>query len=179
VSCEGLGTTGYQFPLLLNEFAGMNLKLVVYPSGSDSRLAIERKEVDGRAGSYSSEKRLIDRGIVRPMIRGRVSLPEIEKLPVNEDLITDKKGKAIMAMLGSVDLISRPFMAPPATPANVMGILRDAFSKVTKDPELLAEAKKMEMDIKFVSADECMKVLNYELNQPEEILKEFGKFIKF
>ena len=54
LATEGLGTTGHQFPLLLNEFAGMNFKLVVYPSGSDSRLAVERKEVDGRAGSYRS-----------------------------------------------------------------------------------------------------------------------------
>ena len=178
-SCEGLGTTGCQFYILLNEFLGLNLKIVVYPSGADSRLAIVRKEVDVRAGSYSSEKRFVTGGILRPMMRGRVALPEIEKLPINEDLTTDSKGKTIMAMLSSVDLFSRPFMAPPGTPSNVMAILREAFSKVAADPGLLEEAKKMEMDIKYVSAEECMKVLNYEFNQPESILNEFRKYIKF
>ena len=179
VATEGLGTSGHQFPILLKEFVGLNLKLVVYPSGSDSRLAIERKEADGRAGSYSSEKRYVDRGLFLPLIRGRVSLPEIDRLPVNEDLTTDKKGKTIMAMLASVDGIARPFMCPPGTPANVMSILRDAFAKVTKDPELNEDAKKLMMTIEYTPADECLKVLNYLLNQPEDILKEFGKYITF
>jgi len=179
VATEGLGTSGHQFPILLKEFVGLNLKLVVYPSGSDSRLAIERKEADGRAGSYSSEKRYVDRGVFLPMIRGRISLPEIDRLPVNEDLTTDKKGKTIMAMLASVDGIARPFMTPPGTPANVTNILRDAFAKVTRDPELQADAKKLMMTIEYTPADQCLKVLNDLLNQPEDILKEFGKYITF
>lgn len=179
VATEGLGTTGHQFPILLKEFVGLNLKLVVYPSGSDSRLAIERKEADGRAGSYSSEKRYVDRGVFLPLIRGRISLPEIDRLPVNEDLTTDKKGKTIMAMLASVDGIARPFMTPPGTPSNVMNILRDAFAKVTRDPELQEDAKKLMMTIEYTPENECLKVLNYILNQPEDILKEFGKYITF
>ncbi|OGP67274.1 MAG: hypothetical protein A2170_07970 [Deltaproteobacteria bacterium RBG_13_53_10] len=179
VASEGLGTTGHQFPLLLIEFAKLNLKIIVYPSGAASRLAIERKEADGRAGSYSSEKPFVDRGVFRPMIRGRVSEPEIDKLPVNEDLTNDPKGKIIMAMLASVDLIGRPFMAPPGTPAEVMKILRDAFAKATKDPELQAEAKKFQMAVEYVPAEECMKTLDYLFNQPEDIVKEFSKYITF
>lgn len=179
VASEGLGTTGHQFPILLNEFAGLNFKIITYPSGSASRLAIERKEADGRAGSYSSEKPFVDRGVFRPMIRGRVSEPEIEKLPVNEDLTKDPKGKIIMAMLSSVDLIGRPFMTPPGTPAEVLKILNDAFARATKDPELRADAKKVMMTVEYVPADECMKTLDYLFNQPEEIVKEFSKYIKF
>jgi tripartite-type tricarboxylate transporter receptor subunit TctC len=179
VASEGLGTTGHQFPLLLIEFAKMNLKMIVYPSGAASRLAIERKEADGRAGSYSSEKPYVERGVFRPMVRGRVSLPEIEKLPVNEDLTQDPKGKIIMAMLSSVDLVGRPFMAPPGTPAEVMKILWDAFAKATKDPDLQAEATKLMMAVAYVPAPECMKTLDYLFNQPEDIIKEFSKYITF
>jgi tripartite-type tricarboxylate transporter receptor subunit TctC len=179
IGSEGLGTTGHQFPILLNEFCGLNLKMIVYPSGAASRLAIERKEVDGRAGSYSSEKSLVDRGVVRAMIRGRVSDPEIEKLPVNEDMTKDPKGKVIMSMLSSVDLVGRPFMLPPGASAEVMKILKDAFARATKDPELLTEAKKAMMTINYVPGEECMKTLDYLFNQPEDIVKEFSKYIKF
>ncbi|MFB3883785.1 MAG: Bug family tripartite tricarboxylate transporter substrate binding protein [Thermodesulfobacteriota bacterium] len=179
VATEGLGTSGHQFPILLKEFVGLNLKLVVYPSGSESRLAIERKEADSRAGSYSSEKRYIDKGVFLPLIRGRASLPEIDRLPVNEDLTTDPKGKTIMRMLSSVDGIARPFMCPPGTPANVMSILRDAFAKLTKDPQFQEDAKKLQMEVEYNPADDCLKVVNYLLNQPEDILKEFGKYVTF
>jgi len=175
----GPGTSDTQFAILLKEFAKLNLKLIIYPSSADGMLAIERKEVDGRAGSYSSLKPFIERGLVRPMIRGRVSEPGIENLPVNEDLTTDPKGKTIMAMLASTDGIGRPYVVPPGTPADIMNILRDAFAKVAKDPELKEEAKKNRMEVSYTSGDECLKVLNNLLNQPSDIVQEFGKYIKF
>ena len=175
----GPGTSDTQFAILLKEFAKLNLKLIIYPSSADGMLAIERKEVDGRAGSYSSLKPFIERGLVRPMIRGRVSEPGIENLPVNEDLTTDPKGKTIMAMLASTDGIGRPYVAPPGTPSDIMNILRDAFAKVAKDPELKEEAKKSRMEVSYTSGDECLKVLNNLLNQPSDIVQEFGKYIKF
>ena len=175
----GPGTSDTQFAVLLKEFGKLNLKLIIYPSSADGMLAIERKEVDGRAGSYSSLKPFIERGLVRPMIRGRVSEPGIENLPVNEDLTTDPKGKTIMAMLASTDGIGRPYVVPPGTPADIMNILRDAFAKVAKDPELKEEAKKNRMEVSYTSGDECLKVLNNLLNQPSDIVQEFGKYIKF
>ncbi len=175
----GPGTSDTQFAILLKEFAKINLKLIIYPSSADGMLAIERKEVDGRGGSYSSLKPFIERGLVRPMIRGRVSEPGIENLPVIEDLTTDPKGKTIMAMLASTDGIGRPYVAPPKTPADIMNILKDAFAKVAKDPELQGEAKKNRMEVSYTSGDECLKVLNYLLNQPSDIVQEFGKYIKF
>jgi tripartite-type tricarboxylate transporter receptor subunit TctC len=179
VGTEGLGTTSHHFSLLLKNFVGINFKLVVYTSGSDARLAVERKEVDGRIGSYSQEKRYVERGLFRPLIRGRVSLPEIETLVVNEDLTTDPKGKTIMGMLSSVDRAARPYVAPPGTPAEVMNILREALAKITEDPEAREEAKKLSMDLQFVSPAECAKVLDYLFGQPEDIVKEFRRFITF
>ncbi len=60
-----------------------------------------------------------------------------------------------------------------------MNILRDAFFEAAKDPELQKEADKLMIRIEYVPADECMKVLNYFLSQPEGIVKEFAKYIKF
>ncbi len=141
-------------------------------------LAVERKEVDGRSGSYSSVKPFIERGLVRPLIRSRVSEPEIENLPMDEDLTTDNKGKTIMAMRSTPELIGRPYMAPPRTPENIMDILRDGFAKVCEDPELKGEAQKVKMNINYVSADGCLKLLNFLLNQPDDIVNEFSKYIK-
>jgi tripartite-type tricarboxylate transporter receptor subunit TctC len=179
VASEGLGTTGYQFPVLLKAFTGINLKIINYLTGADSRLALERKEADARAGSYSSEKPMMNRGLIRPIIRGKVSEPEIKNLPINEDLTTDKKGKTIMAMLASVDKIGRPYMCPPGTPANVMKILRDAFAKVADDPAVREQGKKINMTIDYSDPDECMKILNFVLDQPEDIVKEFSKYVSF
>lgn len=142
-------------------------------------LAVERKEVDGKAGSYSALKPFIDRGLVQPMLRCRVSLPGIEKLPVNEDLTNDKTGKTLMALLAAGDQIGRPFVAPPKTPDHIMQILRDAFANVSKDSQLQEESKKFQMDVQYVPMPECMQVLKFVLNQPSEVINEFGKYLKF
>ncbi len=179
VASAGPGTTDTQYPFLLKEFLGLNLKMVVYPSGTAGKLAMMRKEADGKAGSYSALKDLIETGDARAVIRGRVSETGVENLPVDEDITTDKKGKTIMAMRSAGDLIGRPFLAPPGIPADIMKILRNAFAQVTKDPEMREEAKKFMMNIEHVSAEECLKVLNEVFSQPEDIVKEFGKYIKF
>ena len=168
-----------QFALLLKEFLGLKLEMVVYITGNEASLAIEKREVDGRAGSFSSLKALIDRGVVRPLIRGKASEPEIENLPVDEDLTPDRKGKIIMAMRSTLEVIGRPFVAPPGTPTPIMTILRDGFAKVTKDPEFLGEAKKFGISIDYISAEETLKKLDFFFNQPEDIVKEFGRYVKF
>ena len=155
------------------------MKMVFYPSSPDVMLAVERKEVDGRAGSYSALKPFIERGLVRPLLRGRVSEAGTENLPVDEDLTTDKMGKTLMAMRSSVEFIGRPFVAPPGTPANIMNILRDGFAKASKDPELIEDAKKNMMEVQYTSAEECLKLVTFLVNQPADIINEFSKYVKF
>ncbi len=180
VGATGPGDLTYDFPILLREFLGLNLKIITgYSSSADIMLAIERKEVDSRTGTYSSLKPFISRNLVRPIIRGRVSDAGIESIPVDEDLTTDKKGKTIMALRSAPDLIGRPYVAPPGTNIEVMNILREGFAKVAKDPEAIEDAKKLMMEFEFVSAEEALKTVKYILEQPPEIIKELSKYLKF
>src|SRR3989304_709698 len=53
IGTTGPGSSTHDFPSILKEFTGLNFKLVPgYSSSADVMLALERKEVDGRAGSY-------------------------------------------------------------------------------------------------------------------------------
>jgi len=179
MASSGSGASDYQFATLIKEFLGVNVKMIIYPGSAESMLGVERKEADGRCGSYTSMKPFIDRGLVRPLIRGRVPDEGIEHLPVNEDLTNDKRAKAIFAMYSAADLMGRPYVAPPGTPAHLVKILRNAFARVCKDPDLLAEAKKSRIDIKYVPPEELLKVIYSVLEQPEDIKKEFAKHVKF
>jgi len=179
-----LGSTGPadssgQFPLFLKELLGYNFKDVIYPSGNDIMLAIERKEVDGRGMTYSSAKIYIARGLVVPVLRGRVMEKGIEKLAMDEDLAKEARGKTLMAMRSAPDSMGRPYVAPPGTPEATMKVLRDAFAKVAKDPAALEDARKNMLGLEYVPAQEVQKVLQYLLNQPPDIVKEFGKYVKF
>lgn len=179
-----LGSSGpenqnYQFPALLKEFAGFNFKLITYPSATEALLSLERKETDGQAGTYSSLTPYLKRGLIRPLIRGRITAPGIENLPVDEDLTTDKRGKTIMALRSAADTNARPYVAPPKTSPEIMKMLRDAFARVTKDRAFLSEAEQNSVAIQFTPAEESLKVVKFILSQPDDVARDFGKFIKF
>ena len=175
----GPGSNAHDFPLLLKEFAGLKLKLVSgYPANSDVLLAIERKEVDAWSALATTIKLAVDRGAVRPLVRGRVAVPGFENLPVDEDLATSALGKSLMAIKSIPLSIGRAFAAAPGTPADRVTMLRDALAKAIKDPELLAEAKKAKIDLQYIGHEQVQKAFDALLNQTPETLKEMGKYIK-
>jgi tripartite-type tricarboxylate transporter receptor subunit TctC len=180
IGATGPGANTYDFPLLLKELLGAKLKIVSgYSSSSDIMLAIERKEVDGRAGSFSSIRPFIDRKLVRPVVRARAVEPGIEKLPVDESLAPNARAKAIMALRSAPEVIGRPYVMHPSTPAEHLKTIREAFDKAIKDAELVAEAKKAKMELEYVPGDEALKVMKEVLSQPKDVVEEFSKYIKF
>jgi len=180
IGATGPGANTYDFPLLLKDLLGLNLKIVSgYSSSADIMLAIERKEADGRAGSLTSIMPFIDRKLVRPIMRARAVEPGIEKLPVDEDLAPNPRAKAIMALRSAPEIIGRPYVMPPGTPEATANIMRKAFAETIADKDLIAEAKKAKMDLNYVGADEAQKVLKEMLEQPKDVVDEFSKYIKF
>jgi tripartite-type tricarboxylate transporter receptor subunit TctC len=180
IGATGPGASTYDFPLLLKEFLGLNVKLVSgYQSSADIMLAVERKEVDGRAGSFTSIRPFIDRNLVRPVLRARATEPGVENLPIDEDLAPNARAKAIMALRSAPEVVGRPYVMHPDTPAEHLKTMRQAFAAAIKDAELVAESKKAKMDLEFVDGDVALKVMKDVLSQPKDVVDEFSKYIKF
>lgn len=180
IGATGPGASTYDFPLLLKELLGLNVKLVSgYPSSADIMLAIERKEVDGRAGSYSSVRPFIERKLVLPVIRARAPEPGIEYLPVDESLASTPRAKAVMALRSIPEVIGRPYVMPPGTPDAVIKMMREAFQAAIRDPDLIAEAQKARLELNFINGDEALKIVKELMNQPKDVVAEFSKHIKF
>jgi tripartite-type tricarboxylate transporter receptor subunit TctC len=180
IGATGPGANTYDFPLLLKDLLGLNLKIVSgYQSSADIMLAVERKEADGRAGSLSSLQTFIDRNLVRPIVRARASEPGIENLPVDEDFAPNPRAKALMALRSAPEIVGRPYVMPPQTPAAIVRTMRTAFAKAIDDPALKAEAKKAKNELNFVDGDQALKVMHEVLNQPKDIVDEFSKYVKF
>jgi tripartite-type tricarboxylate transporter receptor subunit TctC len=180
VGATGPGANTYDFPLLLKDLLGANLKIVSgYSSSSDIMLAIERKEADARAGSYTSITPWIDRKVVRPLIRARLSEPGIENLPVDEDLAPNPRARSIMALRSAPEVVGRPYVMRPGTPPGLVQAMSQAMAKAIDDPALKAEAKKAKMDLNYVSGEEAVKIMNEVMNQPKDVVDEFRKYVKF
>jgi len=179
VGTVGPTTTDHQYPLMLKEYAGLKCNFVLYLSSAASSLALERKETDARAASFAVLRPYIERGLVRPLIRGRVSEPEIDNLPLDEDLATSRIGKEIFKTFSAVNQTGRCYFTPPGTPPEVLAILRKAMAETCEDPEFKGAFKKLGFTVRFTPAEEIEKSVNFILNQPEDIVKELNKIMQF
>jgi tripartite-type tricarboxylate transporter receptor subunit TctC len=179
VGTTGPGSNAYDMPLLLKEFAGANLRLVKgYAANSDILLAVERKEADGWAALANTIKSGIDRGAVRALIRTRAPVPGFNDLPTDESLTTDPIGKSLMALRGIPLSIGRAFAVRPGTPADRVAMLREALAKTIADPQFQAEAKKAQIDMEYISAQDVIKGFDEMMSQSPQVLEAMNKYLQ-
>ncbi|MGH2453061.1 MAG: Bug family tripartite tricarboxylate transporter substrate binding protein [bacterium] len=180
VGATGPGASTYDFPLLLKAFAGFKLRIISgYPSSSEIMLAIERREVDARAGSYSSIKPFIDRGLVRPLVRGHASVPAIAALPLDEDLTANPLSKQVMRLRSVPEVIGRPFVMPPGTPPEFVNAFREAFRRMTADKDFETEAERAGFEINLVTGDQALRTIREVLTAPSDVVRVFRQFFQF
>jgi tripartite-type tricarboxylate transporter receptor subunit TctC len=180
VGSTGPGSNAHDFPLLLKEFAGANFRFVSgYPASTDILLALERKEVDVWAAFAAAVRPVVQRGLVRPLVRARVSSPGFDHLPIDENLTSDAIGKALMSIKTAPLAIGRAIAASPGTPAERVTILREALAKVLADPEVEALGRKARMDLQHIAAEEVRKGMTTILQQPPRMENELSKHLKF
>jgi tripartite-type tricarboxylate transporter receptor subunit TctC len=178
VGTTGPGSNSHDVPLLLKDFAGAKLKLLAgYAANGDIRLALERKEVDGWAALAGGVRRVVDQGVVRPLVRGRAPVVGFENLPIDEELPPSPVGRSLMAIRGAPLSIGKPYAVRPGTPADRIAILREAFGKVVNDPTFLAEAATAQIDMAHISAEQVTKDFQALMNQPPEALALMGKYL--
>ena len=157
---NGITSTGYYLPKLMEETLGTKFDIVLgYQSGQDVDLAVERGEIACRAftiTAYFAREPFISwrkRGFVNTLMQsGAKRDSRLKDAPTIYELMdkykTNAAGRSLAKVVLSAGEFGRPLVTPPGLPADRLKILRDAFDKAVKDPELLAAAEKrrLEMD---------------------------------
>lgn len=141
-------------PKVLAHTLGLPIQLVTgYKGTGPVRLAFNSGEVQGVCNSWESFKstwrKEVESGEVVMVLQATVKAhPEVPNVPVAFELVkTDEARKLIQVVLRVHGPSTRPYLLPPGTPKERVEMLRKAFMDTMKDPELLAEAKKANLDI--------------------------------
>jgi tripartite-type tricarboxylate transporter receptor subunit TctC len=167
---NGITSTGYYLPKLMEETLGTKFDIVLgYQSGQDVDLAVERGEIVCRAftiTAYFAREPFISwrkRGFVNTLMQsGAKRDSRLKDAPTIYELMdkykTNTAGRSLAKVVLSAGEFGRPLVTPPGLPADRLKILRDAFDKAVKDPELLAAAEKrrLEMDPENGAAMEAL-----------------------
>ena len=172
-------------PKVLNALLGTRFKPIMgYDPGSGMTLALESGETEGVCGlSWSTIKAARPHWIKNNKLNvivqlGLAKLPELPDVPAALDLVTDPVKKQVLGLILVRQELGRPLAAPPGVPADRLEILRGAFDATMKDPQFLAEAAKLELEIEPLSAPEIDKLLADAFATPKPIVQEAAALIE-
>jgi tripartite-type tricarboxylate transporter receptor subunit TctC len=173
------------FARLYKNVFGAPIKLVPgYPGTNEITLAMERGEVDGVCGlSWSTIKTRHAQWLKEKKINLLVQAalkrePEIDaNVPLVMDMTKDKEKLQILKLLLAAQEMARPFAAPPGIPADRKAALVKAFDDTMKDPEYLADAKKLSIDVNPVSGKALDTLLAELYATPKDVVKKAGEAI--
>ena len=180
---SGTGTTGFYIPRLLDEVLGTKHTVVAgYPGGSEIDLAVQRGEVHcwspliatyfGREPYISWQKT----GYVKIVVQfGTKRDPRLADVPTIYELMDQYKtpdaGKRLTRVILVAATLGRPIAVTPGTPPERIKVLREAYQKTLKDPELIAETKRQRWEIDPLTGEEMEKLAKEVVAQPKEVIE--------
>ena len=180
----------YFLPKLLEEGLGIKINMVLgYGGGGEMNLAMEKEEIHCRAGTVSAyvgrepTRTWIKKGFVRALVQsGAKRYPKLPDIPTLYELMaahkTPESTQRLARVLLSSGELGRPFMGPPGVPAELVKVLRDAFTKAMNDPALLADARKRRWDLDPSSGEELESTAKEIMMQPPEVIERMKKLLE-
>lgn len=185
----GTASSSYILAMMLEETVGAKFTSVMgYQGSGDTDMAVEKGEIVCRAHNVSAHfgrepfnswhKKNFDRHLVQS---GRKRDPNLPDTPTMYELMDQYKTPEMTRRAAQVILaggeFGRPMLVTPGTPPDRLNVLRDAYAKALKDPDLLAEAKNAKMDVDPSTTDELQSLLKEVMNQPKEVIERVKKLL--
>ena len=155
------GTAGNADTSMLQNLFGVKLKQVQGYSGSaDKRLAVERGEIDGECGGWTSlpEDWLRDKKInVLVRLSPTLVAGMDAAVPFGGDLVKNDTERQVYDFLTAPERLGRLFMVSAKVPADRVAILRRGFDAMVADPQFRGEAERLKLLVTPMTGDEVSR----------------------
>jgi tripartite-type tricarboxylate transporter receptor subunit TctC len=184
VTMGGTGAGSYTtlLPIVMNNVFGTKFKVISgYQSTADVGLAMERGEVQGRAGnnfnSIKSENPALlrDKKIVILAQFGVERDPEFPDVPLATDLARNEDERQIMKVVSADVPLGRPFLLPPGVPKDRIDAMRKAFEAMVRDPAYLAAAAKANIEVAPLAGEKLQAIVEDLVATPAPIVERARK----
>ena len=178
----GKGSTSYIGGAMLKGMLGAPIRYVLgYPGTNELQLAVERGELHGDCGSWSSitpewvnEKKIV------PYIRfSSAKVAGMPDIPNLVDVLKDPAQRQTVNLITAAYEIGRPFVMSGNVPADRLALVRSAFAKMLEDKEFLEGADKAKRPIVGPMTGEAVDALVKQIYAtPKDVVAKASKVIE-
>ena len=176
------GSGSSQQAKLMNTLLGTRFKIIQgYPS-TEIDLALQRGEIAARTASWAATKAtnqewLRDKKITILVQFGVSGAAELAGVPLLMDLATSDDDRTLLK-LGSVSAtIGKPLFTGPGVPAERVAALRTAFDTTLRDPAVLEEARKINMDLDPMTGQDLSGIIADMNAAPKPLRDKLGSLL--
>jgi len=181
IGVTGRQSTAYVLGHIIEKMTGRKYfeYILGYPGARQYSLALRQGELDVSGNTVSS---FLDQlgdmykaGDLTVLAQSGDMKGERHKdfpdVPTLKEIATSEKGREIAEMTLFFSHYGRPYALPQDVPAERVKIIREAFDKTMKDPEFLAEAKRLHRPVDPLSGEELQQVFNKDVNPSPEMFE--------
>jgi tripartite-type tricarboxylate transporter receptor subunit TctC len=166
----------FSLPFMLNQLLGTKMEIIPgYQGQNDIFLAIERGEVQGNNTGLTNllvtKPDWVSSGRVKILVQyGSERAAAIPDVPTALELAPDESTRELIRLFVLKFQMARPIAVPPGIPSERLRALQVAFDATMKDPEFLAEAQKIGLEINPVSGIEVARLVAEMQTTPQAVV---------
>ncbi len=185
LGASGKGSETYIMPMLMNAVLGTKFQVITgYKGIMGATNAMEKGELDGRAGGWTSNMRphwfkekpmpirlIVQSGAIKEpeLYPGQATPPDV---PLLTDLATNEDDKRLFGLVTRI--LARALAGPPGMPKARVDAIRNAFDLTLKDPAYLEEMNARQLAITGpMSGVEVEKYINYIASTPKKVVDRY------
>jgi tripartite-type tricarboxylate transporter receptor subunit TctC len=178
VGAASAGTATLDFPLVTNAILNVHFKIIRgYEGTPQINHAMESGEVQGNGGiGWASIKTQSSAWLASGKIKvigqyGLERIPDLKDIPTFMELSKTEDQRQALRLVFARQEYGRPFFLPPGVPAARVEALRRAFDATMRDPEFLAEAARLQLDIEPMTGPDVAALIAKVSATPREVVE--------
>lgn len=172
----GVGSAGYIDTRLAVSAIHLNVELIPGYNGSEGTMSMLRGETQGTIGSESSYSQFVGEG------KGFYALEaggaQGSRIPQADQFAQDDNARRLLKMIAAESAVARLTAGPPGIAADRLALLRAVFDKAMADPQLLADARKMDVPIEPAGGQQVQQIIVAALQQTPQNLQLLAQAVK-
>lgn len=177
LAASSAGGLSERMPRVMNNVVGTQFNPILgYQVPSGGFLAMEQGEADGTHVGVQglltgTQAQWIAEGQMNVLVQyAQNRHPAFPDVPAMVEFGDNEEDQQVLSLFASTGEFGRSFMLPPGVPEDRVAFLREAFDRMTADPEFQAEMESRNLELFPMSGADLQQAIVDSVNVPEGVI---------